>query len=806
MAAEGSGMTYNSRARRSALLVAGAVLVVAFQLAMPATGLAPRPAPATPPGSVPVERPSPTPGDLSGSTSRITPSHPPAFRPAAGGGVNLTRIYSREPAPMGVADYGVDAAGTPTDIATPVLVGIASLGTTVAWNGSLVSPWSVNFELGGNLQFTVGNATYVYWVQDVLQYSTRGGNAAFFDDVWNASAPGAQMQSGTIVGAGGLTSSVAGEYYDCPANSSLPGNGYFIPLPAQIEVEMTAVLVSGAPGVTFAFNDGFGWLPFDTLSFPFATGADDSGFVIDGSAYRPDGRYLDAEFALGGPAIGSQTHVNSSVLALELEYWNGHNLQEPTTAYNFASDSTESVGNVRAAGATGPNNGTLLANVTAGPGGALTTLWNRSDVGEVNVSSSIVDGELYLDGVPEGGFAGAAANLTLAPGTYTLAIYNQSLLEGEATVSVAAGSYQFVHIAWQDVFTVTFQASGLPPAAAWSVLVDGVSLGGSSSTISCIVPVGEHSYRVAPLAGFVASPASGELPITDANVTVAITWTVQTFLLSFVALGLPSGTPWTVTVNGVPHSAVGASIAAAEPAGTYAYAVSPLPGFRPNPSVGSVEIADRNATVNVTWAAFTYPVAFAASGLPAGRAWTLAVESHGIWLNSTGTSPVVSLPLANGTFSYVVGPPSGYESTPPSGQAAVNGSGLTVYLVFRGANGFLAGTVGPGSAELWVDNVSVPLVNGGFNLSVTPGPHDVRASAPGYATIELVLEVLSDQVTPVDWNLTANPTAAGWSVFLPYVVGAGLAVAVIAAAVWWLRRPPRLRVIEAEVIEEPSTR
>ena len=731
--------------------------------------------------------------------------NPTPIHPSSGGGVNLSHGYTHEPAPIGVADYGLDDGGAVRAVATPVLLGVASLGTSITWNGSLVSPWSVNLELGGNLEFAVGNVTYVYWAQDVLQYSTRGGNAAFFDDVWNASGSGTQMRAGTVAGDGTLVSSTAGEYYDCPANSSLPGNGYFIPLPAEIEVEMTAVLVAGDPGVSFAFNDGFGWLSFDTLSFPFASHAIDSGFVIDGSAYRPDGRFLDAEFALGAPAVGAQTHDNASHLQLELEYWNGHNLQEPTSAYNVASDSSESIGNVVAAGTTGPDNGTLLANLTAGGGGALGALWNRSLVGEVNLSSSVASGEVFLNGFPEGGFTGGAANVTLAPGNYTLAIYNQSLLEGETAVVVAAGSYQFVRIAWHDVFSIVFQADGLPAGAPWSVVVDNISLGGGSQSILCRLPNGAHSFRVAPLAGLTASPASGPLTVAGANVTLTITWTVQTFTLSFVPRGLPSDSPWSVTVNGMPSSPTVGPISYDEPAGTYAYAIAPVAGFRPNPSLGSVQLSDRNVTVNVSWSPFTFPVVFDAAGLPVGGAWSLAVESAGVWLNSTGTSPVVSLPLANGSFSYVVGAPTGYVTDTPTGHAVVNGSGVTIPLVFRGADGFLVGTIDPTSAQLWVDNASIPLTDGAFNVSLPPGTHDVRASAPGFVTVEMQVGVISDQVTALSWNLTAAPSSGGWTASLLYGAVAAAAVVVVAATVWFVRRPPKPLVVEAEVIDERPT-
>lgn len=717
----------------------------------------------------------------------------PANLPRAGGGVNVSKIFTREPAPMGIADYGVDAGGTATSFFTPILLGIVDLTPMAAWNASLASPDSVYFALSGSLDFTVGNASYIYGVTDVLEYSTRGGNAQFLDQVWNASSAGAQLRAGSVSGRCALTTSSLGTYYTCLANSSLPGNGYFIPLPSQLEVEMTSYVDQGAPAVRFAFDDGFGWLTFETLTFPFASGATDAGFLVDGFSYRPDGRYLDAELSVGAPLAGAETHVNKSNVQLELEYWNGHNLQEPTTAYNFASDSRQEVSNVTTDVQAPRGTGNLTANLLAGTGGTLGVLWNRSDVGEVNVTTSVMQGELIINGTTPVGFTTGEVNLTLPPGAYTLVIRNQSLLEGSVTLNVTAGGYYPVALAWQDVYTVAFVEVGLPYYTAWGVAVDGTSLGSQLPTIACLLPSGAHAYLVDPISGFVARPSGGPLTVTDANETITVNWTVEEFALTFVPRGLPAGTNWSVTIAGATRFAAGGSIGFSEPPATYVYTVAPIAGFRPTPSFGSVDLTAGNATVTITWTAFTYAIDFDASGLPYGAVWGVAVESGPVWLNLSSAQPVLGVPLPNGSFHYAVVPPAAYVSETPSGNGTVRGSPFSVALVFRGADGFIVGSVAPASASLWIDNVSVALTQGAFNVSVAPGPHEVRASAPGYQSIDTVVSVVSARPTAVNWTLVPAVSSGGavplWAEVA--ALGAGAAIVAIAAVLVARRRRRR---------------
>ncbi|MGA8543367.1 MAG: thermopsin family protease [Thermoplasmata archaeon] len=62
----------------------------------------------------------------------------------------------------------------------------------------------------------------------------------------------------------------------------------------------------------------------------------------------------------------------------------------------------------------------------------------------------------------------------------------------------------------------------------------------------------------------------------------------------FTETGLPSGSAWSVTINGYTQTTTGKSITFVEPNGTYAFVVTPPAGFTASPSVGGLIVAGLN--------------------------------------------------------------------------------------------------------------------------------------------------------------------------------------------------------------------
>jgi hypothetical protein len=114
-------------------------------------------------------------------------------------------------------------------------------------------------------------------------------------------------------------------------------------------------------------------------------------------------------------------------------------------AFNFGSDTAETIGNVEADAGIQMNNGLLYSEMTEGPG-ALGSLWNQSETSIVTIHSPIRSGTLevssrssysnamHLD------FTGGQATLTLFPETYVFSVFNsKGRLVGSATLLLYPG-------------------------------------------------------------------------------------------------------------------------------------------------------------------------------------------------------------------------------------------------------------------------------------------------------------------------------------------------------------------------------
>lgn len=167
-------------------------------------------------------------------------------------------------------------------------------------------------------------------------------------------------------------------------------------------------------------------------------------------------------------------------------------------------------------------------------------------------------------------------------------------------------------------YPVTFTESGLPSGAggntSWSISVDNHTLGSTTNKIEFLLTNGTHFYHVNTVPGYDTTPQSPPtvfFNVTGAPVNISLKFTLEKYTISFVETGLPSGTPWCVTLTPGSTSCLNAkTIRVLEPNGTYAYSAS-LSGY--STQSGLVKVNGSNpATVDVT---FT-PISHSSSGLP----------------------------------------------------------------------------------------------------------------------------------------------------------------------------------------------
>jgi len=226
-------------------------------------------------------------------------------------------------------------------------------------------------------------------------------------------------------------------------------------------------------------------------------------------------------------------------------------------------------------------------------------------------------------------------------------------------------------------FTVTFTESGLPLGTSWSVTLGGVQNTSLTNSMTFAKPNGTYPWVVAALSGYQANTTYGNITVNGANVSVLISWS-PTYLVTFTESGLPSGTSWSVTLNGSLRSSTTSSIIFSEPNGTYAWTLTAISGYHANIYFGNITVSGTGSTVPISWSQVTYSVSFTEIGLPPGTEW---------WVNVTGgpsnssTTTTLSLNEPNGTYHYSLASVN-KEFASQGGSFTVSGATLSKTVTF----------------------------------------------------------------------------------------------------------------------------
>ncbi len=631
--------------------------------------------------------------DNSRSMHKASPSTSSGFIPTRGTGssfsfgshgmaVNPYLFISSQPAPVGIADYGIGPGGVPYNYTTNSFLGTTAI-SSISTNGSGGSAFTVQENVV--LSFGSGSTAYSFWIQDVAFVQSSYGGATpyveFIDNVWNMSSGSAAMHNSTISGNGTVSNSTGGPFYYDVAGSSLPGNNINIGFPVTIQLKVVSYTSGGAPAVSFQYNDGYGWVTYDNTIFKFAPSPSyDSGFFVTGSYYNPYGTFWDAELILGGPGGGSSSTDYQSNIHMALDYWNGHNYQAIRNAYNFGSDTAESINDVVTTPSYEKPNGTLYPDYTAAASGsALGTLYMSNQVSTINIHSPVASGDLYVNGTLVTYFTGNDVNITLEPGSYLFAIhYANGTFYSSILENLTAGEFLSISL---GAYKVTFTETGLPAGTAWSLDVGGNTLTTTASALVMGASNGTYNYTISTAnKDWKPTAYAGTITVSGSDMNVTITFQPVLFSLVFRETGLTAGTDWSVTAGSVTRNSTASTITFSLQNGTYSYTVTGITGYVAGAYSGSAVISGSSATFTVAWASVTHRVTFTDTGLPSGAEWWLNVTGGSSYF-STGSN--ISFLEANGTYSYHISTankdwrPSSYVGT-----FTVSGSGINETAAF----------------------------------------------------------------------------------------------------------------------------
>ncbi|MFP3257725.1 MAG: hypothetical protein RXO36_07990, partial [Candidatus Nanopusillus acidilobi] len=275
--------------------------------------------------------------------------------------------------------------------------------------------------------------------------------------------------------------------------------------------------------------------------------------------------------------------------------------------------------------------------------------------------------------------------------SYTIATVNKSYSpspssSGTFTVN---GANVNVAITFNLVtYTVTFTESGLSSGTLWYVnLSNGKSYSGTGTTITFNEPNGTYSYTIATVnKNYAPSQSSGTFKVNGANVNIGITFNLVTYKITFTESGLSSGTSWSVTLNNITKTSTNGTIIFNESNGSYLYIISGISGYRANTYSGTINVNGNPVSNSITWTIIIYPITITENGIQNGTSWSATLTGttfNGQYINITlsSTTNTITFNEPNGTYSYIIHLPSGYQSNNAKG--SVNVSGNSVIVTFK---------------------------------------------------------------------------------------------------------------------------
>ena len=230
-------------------------------------------------------------------------------------------------------------------------------------------------------------------------------------------------------------------------------------------------------------------------------------------------------------------------------------------------------------------------------------------------------------------------------------------------------------------YTVTFTESTLPSGAKWYVNITGQSsLSSTGTSISIALTNGSYTYSIGT-PDKTYSAQGGSFTVNGAALSETVTFTEITYAITFTESGLPSGSDWNVTLNGVKSSSTSTSISFNDPNGSYSYTVGIYQGYSANPATGTVTINGGDVSVTIEFTRVVYTVTFTESGLPPSTEWYVNITGQSS-LSSTSTTITTTEP--NGTYSYSIATGNKiYRPNPSTSSFVVDGATVGVSISFQ---------------------------------------------------------------------------------------------------------------------------
>ena len=307
--------------------------------------------------------------------------------------------------------------------------------------------------------------------------------------------------------------------------------------------------------------------------------------------------------------------------------------------------------------------------------GSGNTVWNNNFAGDNGATATYSAAHIQAWSVPGNDFnICTSGSCATGIGNYWADWHTYGPNGFLAPYPVTGSVYDMFPIGPAESFAVTFSESGLASGTNWSVTVNGVTQWTTGSSLVFQLADGTYTYAFGSVGGYTLTGGSGSVTVAGQPMSVSATYTpVPTYTVTFTESGVPAGSSWSVTFNGVSSSSNTSAIAFTVPAGTYDYQVGSVAGYSVSPASGAVTIGG-NYAVAVTYSQTVYAVTVSEGGLASGTTWSATV--NGVTQSTSGTSLTFYLP--SGSYSYSFASVHGYSVTNGSGTVTVSGAAASV--------------------------------------------------------------------------------------------------------------------------------
>ncbi|MCI4327062.1 MAG: hypothetical protein L3K16_05440 [Thermoplasmata archaeon] len=516
--------------------------------------------------------------------------------------------------------------------------------------------------------------------------------------------PGFNDGLGTLVGANNLTEYASGGLGVDPDYAFLePASGRLLVGYLQL-LNLTVVSASTAAPLSSAvlgvWPDAEAIDPSSGLDYVALAGVDEvdvvnvttqtvvshfpTGVVPDGVAFAPSSGdvYVANEYSANVTVYSPQSGL--SVASLPVPQGSSGGIVDPANGDLYALDSIGGVsvyntGDDSYVGQIPTGSDSFPVGLTLNANGSLLYVVNEdggAGEGNVTVISTVTNEPVHA--FPTGSIPTAltfdAATGQLFVVNYNYAHPNVTVLDGatgavDATFALPGVSYPSgACIAPDGSLWVTEGTSDV-------VLVLNASTGADLGTR----PVG--LFPIAP----VTDPVTGTVEVADQYSSAVSTLGPPTVgrptgTIVFQETGLPTGTRWSVGLNGSPFqntTSTNLTLGIAGP-GAYPYDLGDVPGFAALPERGNVTVVNVTDTVVIAFAPFGYRVAFDITGAPANTTVSLSLVPGGPTWYAEGRSGATFDDVPNGSFGWIAIAPAGYQANPTAGAGDVAGAPVAI--------------------------------------------------------------------------------------------------------------------------------